>query len=286
MLSQNYNEKKDGGKLRWSIKDFDIGKPLGKGKFGHVYLAREKNSGFVVALKVLFKREIQEAKVETQLRREIEIQSHLRHKNIIRLYGYFYDSQRIYLILEYAVDGELYKQLKKKKNFDEETTAKYIHQIASALKYLHTKNVIHRDIKPENLLLGLYGEIKIGDFGWSVCSDQTENRRTTLCGTLDYLPPEMIEGKKHGHRVDLWSLGVLCYELLTGSAPFEDEGHSKTYRRIKAVDLKIPSSISEEASSFINNLLQYTPEKRMSLEEIFQHPWIKKYNTENIFSFL
>lgn len=111
-------------KLTWSLEDFDIGKRLGRGKFGHVYLAREKNSKFIVALKVLFKVQLIKAQVEHQLRREIEIQSHLRHPNILRLFGYFYDSQRVFLILEYAAKGELYAELQAQKRFDEPRSAR------------------------------------------------------------------------------------------------------------------------------------------------------------------
>jgi serine/threonine protein kinase len=147
--------------LQFSLQDFDIGRPLGRGKFGNVYLAREKKSKFVVALKVLFKNQLSNANVEHQLRREIEIQSHLRHPNILRLYGYFYDETRVYLILEYAAQGELYKSLQMRGHFTEAETATYIAQLAHALDYCHTKHVIHRDIKPENLLVGLTGELKV-----------------------------------------------------------------------------------------------------------------------------
>lgn len=148
---------------RWCLDDFDVGRPLGKGKFGRVFLAREKKSGYVVALKILFKSELAENRVEKQLRREIEIQSHLRfsnisiisahlgvvrHPNILRLYGYFYDPKRVYLILEYAAKGELYKHLQKQVRFKEDVAARYIYQMGEALSYLHCKNVIHRDIKP------------------------------------------------------------------------------------------------------------------------------------------
>ncbi|KAG6504206.1 hypothetical protein ZIOFF_036537 [Zingiber officinale] len=108
---------------RWTLNDFDIGKPLGRGKFGHVYLAREKKSNHIVALKVLFKSQLKQSQVEHQLRREVEIQSHLRHLNILRLYGYFYDQTRVYMILEYAANGELYKELQKSKCFSERRTA-------------------------------------------------------------------------------------------------------------------------------------------------------------------
>ena len=118
-----------------------------------MYLAREKKTKFICALKVLFKSQLSKAGVEHQLRREIEIQSHLRHPNILRLYGYFYDANRVYLILEFAAKGELYKVLQSEEKFSEETTSKYICQLAGALAYCHKKHVIHRDIKPENLLL-------------------------------------------------------------------------------------------------------------------------------------
>ncbi|KAJ1342296.1 hypothetical protein BSLG_003219 [Batrachochytrium salamandrivorans] len=263
---------------RWSLTDFDVGRPLGKGKFGRVYLAREKHSGYVVALKILFKTELSEAKVEKQLRREIEIQSHLRHPNILRLYGYFYDSKRVYLILEYAAQGEMYKKLQKLTRFSESVSAKYISQMANALAYLHRKHVIHRDIKPENLLLGLKGELKIADFGWSVHAPNA--RRQTLCGTLDYLPPEMVEGKEHNEKVDLWSLGVLCYEFLVGVPPFEDQrSYKETYRRIAKVDLHVPEYISPEAKDLIVKLLQRDPNNRIPLENVIQHPWILKHTT-------
>lgn len=163
--------------------------------------------------------------------------------------------------------------------------------MATALIYLHGKNVIHRDIKPENLLLGLKGELKIGDFGWFALFTwnstfiqftptfdptfiplliklskllytlllrsvhQGTSRRQTLCGTLDYLPPEMVEGKQHDERVDLWSLGVLCYEFIVGIPPFEDHSsYKETYRRIAKVDIKFPDSVSSGAKDLINKV--------------------------------
>ncbi|KAF2154579.1 kinase-like protein [Myriangium duriaei CBS 260.36] len=234
---------------------FEIGKPLGKGKFGRVYLVRERHSGFVCALKVLDKAELQQGRVEKQVRREIEIQSNLRHPNILRLYGHFHDSKRIFLILEFAGRGELYKHLQKAGRFSEPQTARYIAQMACALRYLHKKHVIHRDIKPENILIGLHGEIKISDFGWSVHSPG--NRRNTYCGTLDYLPPEMIVPKTvdncYDEKVDLWALGVLMYELLVGRAPFEDSPVMTT-RRIARGQWRVPEGVSGEARDLIQKV--------------------------------
>jgi aurora kinase len=238
---------------------FEIGRPLGKGKFGRVYLAKERSSGFVCALKVLHKNELQQGKVEKQLRREIEIQSNLRHPNILRLYGHFHDSKRVFLILEYAGKGELYKHLRRENRFAEWKAAQYIAQMAAALKYLHKKHVMHRDIKPENILVGIHGEIKISDFGWSVHAPN--NRRNTMCGTLDYLPPEMIKpGSQenfYSEKVDLWSLGVLTYEFLVGEAPFEDTP-VMTQRRIARGEMTVPPFVSPEAKDLIKRVSSVT----------------------------
>ncbi|KAK6471711.1 aurora kinase C-like isoform X2 [Huso huso] len=265
-------------KKRWSLENFDIGRPLGKGKFGNVYLARERQSKFILALKVLFKTQLEKAGVEHQLRREVEIQSHLRHPNILRLYGYFHDSSRVYLILEYAPKGELYSELQRCGKFNEQRSATYITELSDALLYCHSKKVIHRDIKPENLLLGASGELKIADFGWSVhapCS-----RRATLCGTLDYLPPEMIEGRMHDEKVDLWSLGVLCYEFLVGTPPFETKSHEETYRKISKVDFSYPQFVSEGCRDLISKLLKHNPNQRLPLPGVLTHPWVVANSTK------
>ncbi|XP_074839261.1 aurora kinase B isoform X1 [Carettochelys insculpta] len=259
-----------------TLNDFEIGRPLGKGKFGNVYLARERASRFIVALKVLFKSQMEKEGVEHQLRREIEIQAHLQHPNILRLYNYFHDKKRVYLILEYAPRGELYKELQRCRHFDQHKTATFMEELADALIYCHAKKVIHRDIKPENLLMGLKGELKIADFGWSVHAPSL--RRKTMCGTLDYLPPEMIEGKTHDEKVDLWCIGVLCYELLVGHPPFESATHTETYRRIIKVDLQFPPFLSEGARDLISKLLRHNPGERLPLQGVLEHPWVKAHS--------
>ncbi|XP_075671426.1 serine/threonine-protein kinase Aurora-3 isoform X2 [Castanea sativa] len=238
MKSQTQSPKK-----QWSLQDFEIGKPLGKGKFGRVYLAREAKSKYIVALKVIFKEQIEKYKIQHQLKREMEIQTSLRHPNILRLYGWFHDSERIFLILEYAHGGELYKELRKRGFLSENKAAT--------------------------------GRLKIADFGWSV---QSRAKRRTMCGTLDYLAPEMVENKAHDYAVDNWTLGILCYEFLYGVPPFEAESQTDTFRRIMNVDLSFPSTpcVSTEAKDLILRLLVKDSSKRLSLQKIMEHPWIVK----------
>ncbi|UMM11424.1 hypothetical protein L5515_000721 [Caenorhabditis briggsae] len=270
LQTKSKNTPNKGGKL--SINDFEIGRPLGKGKFGSVYLARTKTGHFHCAIKVLFKSQLISGGVEHQLEREIEIQSHLQHPNIIRLYNYFWDAKKIYLILEYAPGGEMYKQLTTQKRFTEAMAGKYMYEIADALSYCHRKNVIHRDIKPENLLIGAQGELKIGDFGWSVHAPS--NKRQTMCGTMDYLPPEMVNGNSHSDAVDLWAIGVLCYEFLVGKPPFEHENQADTYSAIKAGRFTYPDFVKKGARDLIGKLLVVDPRRRCSLQEVKDHYWV------------
>lgn len=257
------------------LTDFDLGVKLGKGKYGTVYLAREKRTRFVCALKVLRKEELVSDRVEHQLQREIEIQANVRHKHILRIYSCFYDAGRVYLVLEYALKGELFRHLQKLGHFSESTSAKLIGQLASALKYLHSKHIFHRDIKPENLLVDHLGNLKIADFGWSVHAPHS--RRTTLCGTLDYLPPEMIQSRPHDATADMWSLGVLCYEFLEGKPPFEAPNQKATYANILQLNFNFSSRFPEGAMDLIRRLLVVDPSKRITIEEVINHEWVRKF---------
>ncbi|XP_044745507.1 aurora kinase B-like [Coccinella septempunctata] len=260
----------------WSLDDFEIGYRLGRGKFGRVFLAKEKKTGYIVAMKTILKKEVVKGHVETQVQREIEIQSRLKHPNILQMLCWFHDDFRIYLIVEYAGQGELYGHLQKAPggHFDEHLSAKYTFQVADALNYCHQNHVIHRDIKPENLLLTCNGDVKLADFGWSVHAPSLS--RKTMCGTLDYLPPEMVEGKIYSHYVDIWCLGVLCYEFLVGKPPFESAETEETYRRIQKIILTYPEHITPMAKDLISRLLVHDGNKRMTLKDVMRHPWIVK----------
>ncbi|XP_074594070.1 aurora kinase C-like [Brevipalpus obovatus] len=271
---------RDAGEKEWTRNDFHIGLSLGKGRFGDVYLSREIKSNYVVAIKVLSKSEIIRRNLLHQLRREIEIQAHLRHENILRLFGYFHDASDVCLVLEYAPNGQLYKVLEKKGRFDNETAAVYIYQVVDALKYCHARHIIHRDIKPENILIGYHGKLKIADFGSTVYSPST--RRRTLLGSLDYLPPEIVSHQPYDGKVDNWCLGVLAYEFLTGKPPFHSDEATKTYQKIRDVVYSFPISfcIHELAIDFIRSLLKKNPTERMSLKDAHLHQWLVQFGTQ------
>ncbi|VVC90104.1 unnamed protein product [Leptidea sinapis] len=262
---------------KWSPRDFELGVPLGQGKFGRVHVAREKKTGILVAIKALFKSQIQQSRCERQVLREIEIQSHLKHPHILRLLTWFHDEKRIFLVLEFAAGGELYKQITSAPNhrLTESVAAKYIYQVADAVEYCHKHHVIHRDIKPENILLALNGDLKLADFGWSVHAPS--EKRKTMCGTLDYLPPEMIKREVYDVTVDQWCLGILLYEFLVGQPPFESEAQDRTKERILALDLSYPPFVSEGARDLISHLLQTTGKYRLSLDGVKKHYWVQKF---------
>ncbi|XP_011256639.1 aurora kinase B isoform X1 [Camponotus floridanus] len=266
-----------GRNYQWSLGDFEIGAPLGRGKFGRVYLAREKTMHYMVALKTLYKVELVKGRVEKQVMREIEIQTHLKHPHILQLLTYFHDTKRIYLVLEFAARGELYKELKRQPDgrFNEHLSAKYTYQVADALEYCHKNDVIHRDIKPENLLLTYDGDIKLADFGWSVHAPSS--KRFTLCGTLDYLPPEMVMGQTYDVYVDHWCLGILCYEFLAGKPPFLSDTQQETYTKIKTMYIQWSDKIKPGAKDLISKLIKKKSSERISMAEVKTHPWIVEH---------
>eukprot|EP00929_Paragymnodinium_shiwhaense_P006010 TRINITY_DN10881_c0_g1_i2.p1 TRINITY_DN10881_c0_g1~~TRINITY_DN10881_c0_g1_i2.p1 ORF type:complete len:167 (+),score=57.53 TRINITY_DN10881_c0_g1_i2:649-1149(+) len=149
--------------------------------------------------------------------------------------------------------------------------------MVEAIAYCHNKRIIHRDIKPENILIGLKDTLKIADFGWAVHAPTS--RRQTFCGTLDYLPPEMVAQKKYRATVDVWGLGVLLYEFLLGKPPFEDKDEKGTYKKIEKSTPSFPPNITKEARELITKLLAKNPQERMTLQQVLSHPWVAQNTT-------
>ena len=272
--SIDYDKTLDKSKASYAnIDDFQIGKPIGSGKFGTIYLARSrKEKQFFVAIKVMFKTNLTKGHI-TQLLREIKHLDTLRCENIISLYDFFHDEDRIYLIMEYANGGDLFHSLVSNKIFSEEEAASIFKQALNAIKTCHDHGIVHRDIKPENFVWGVGHTLKLIDFGWSAPCEVGERRRT-LCGTLDYLPPEMVTGKAYGQMADTWCLGVLLYELLIGSPPFEDPDYLITKVKIRHVSYEIPDFVSIAAKRLIEDILKSDPLSRPTLEQLLSNPWV------------
>eukprot|EP01138_Halocafeteria_seosinensis_P013741 gb/GECG01014032.1/.p1 GENE.gb/GECG01014032.1/~~gb/GECG01014032.1/.p1 ORF type:complete len:288 (+),score=32.97 gb/GECG01014032.1/:1-864(+) len=274
------------------LEDFEIGRAIGKGRFGNVYLAKHiPSGGRQVALKVMMKQPIIDADCVHRLRNEVEIQSRISHPNCLRLFGYFHDENKVYLVLEYANGGSVSDHLRKLGRFSEEMAARHVASVASALAYLHERNVIHRDLKPENLL---YLDDKttpmIADFGWSIHAPPPFGRRNTFCGTVEYLPPEMLDGEAHTYSADSWALGIMAYELLFGYTPFSAPGQEKTEADSSAWQNTTIANIQEcqygysstvpistDAKDFIDSMLQKNPSNRIPVESALHHPWIASF---------
>lgn len=246
---------------------------LGQGAFGEVFKVHHKISGTDFAIKVIPKRKIIERRMLSQLRREIRIMYSLHHPNIISLHSHFEDITNFYLILELAEGGQLYTKLKRFKSFNESVAAQYMREVCLAVQYLHSRipPVIHRDIKPENILIDVQGQAKLGDFGWSNFFDE---ERETYCGTLEYLAPEMIERTGHGVSLDVWALGVLLFEMLTGTSPFRSRTQEELFAKIKTGKILFPKNMPLLAKDLIKKMLQIDPEKRPSVEMVLEHSWI------------
>ena len=194
---------------------------LGAGSFGHVYLAKHTQDSKLFAVKYIKKEKVRESGQSVDIiYREILLQRSFLHDNIVRLYQVIEDKDNFFMIMEYMPNGTLFSQIRKNKGFEEKEAFNYFIQACSAIYFLHENGYAHRDLKPENLLLDDKGNLKLCDFGW--CVDVTTGERATFCGTYEYMAPEIVKEIPYDQSIDIWSLGVLLYELLHGYSPFRD----------------------------------------------------------------
>lgn len=226
----------------------DKKKTVGSGAFGDVYMATNRVDNKMYAIKVMDKERILENGATLDIiQREIAIHRRINHPNIVKVYSSLENDKFFYLIMEYVNGGSLYYLIKKNKGVDEKKAFDYFIQACSAVNFLHENNLIHRDLKPENILISDKGEVKLCDFGW--CVDVTEGSRVTFCGTYEYMSPEIVKEIPYNFEIDVWSLGILLYELTHGYAPFRaEEDDSEDYNEIFKKILKYKFNIEKELS--------------------------------------
>lgn len=240
---------------------------LGSGSYGNVYLSLNVKEQREYAIKKLNKAIIKEKLGNFQsILKEIDIHSQLIHPNIIRLYSYYEDNEYFYLIMDNTQEGNLYQLLKRKKQFNEKEAFSYFIQAAKAVHFLHGHNYIHRDIKPENLLINNDIEIKLCDFG--LCNNNSIGNRSTFCGTLEYMAPEIISENSYDKAVDIWSLGILLYELTNGKTPFKI--NLQNLRNQTHLLSFINNKISNQCKDLIQKMLCINPRKRITIRGLFQ----------------
>ena len=269
--------------LSFFNKEFEgfIPVELGIGAFGRVYLVTHKFTKKKFALKVINKNKLIQAYGDCKLiYNEIEIHSKLNHRNIIRLYNKQETEDEIQILLEYAEKGNLFNLIQKENGLEESKAYKYFIQIVNAVYFLHQNNIIHRDIKPENILLGDNNLLKLCDFGWA--KELTVNNRSTFCGTMEYMAPEIVGSEKYDFSVDVWSLGILLYELIMGRSPFRSKKDRNIMIKIKKHNLVFDENknISNECKDLINGLLDTNPLTRLRLKDIFEHPFILNHSSK------
>mmetsp|Transcript_12734 Transcript_12734/g.16737 ORF Transcript_12734/g.16737 Transcript_12734/m.16737 type:complete len:627 (-) Transcript_12734:402-2282(-) len=277
---------------RVGLDSFKIIKVIGKGSFGKVFLAREKKTRQLYALKVLRKDNIVKRNQVEHTKTERNVLGYVKHPFIVGLNMAFQTRDKLFFVLDYCAGGELFFHLGKVGKFPEPRARFYAAQIVLALDYVHKLDIIYRDLKPENVLLDARGHVRLTDFGLSKegVSDNTSGAHS-FCGTPEYLAPEILNRQGHGRAVDWWSLGALLYEMLTGLPPFYCRDREKLFEKIRKAELNYPKFLSENAILILKGLLTRDPAQRLGSgeddsESIKQHPffaeidWVKLSNGE------
>jgi serine/threonine protein kinase len=271
------------------ITDFTLLKEIGEGTFGRVLLVQHNLTQAQYAIKAIDKRNKDNIDEKDYFRREAEIMYRIYHPNIVKLYGHFEDNTYCYFIMEYMSGGNIYSLVPKYgyNKISPQLVASILKDVISAIYYLHHMNppIIHRDIKPENILINNEMKAKLTDFGWSNYLD-TFSKRTTMCGTPVYLAPELVNNTGHDHRVDIWCIGVLMFELLTGHPPWMGEDVQTLKYNISRMKINWQKHMDPDAVDLIKKILRYNPEERISLINMLIHPFFTKYYPDAVNSLI
>ncbi|CAO3621709.1 unnamed protein product [Mucor fragilis] len=269
---------------RLSLNDFIIKQTVGTGSSARVHLAKSKVNGKYYAIKAISKKDLVSKRQVEHANNERDVLGSVSHPFLVKLWGSFQSESHVFLVMDYVPGGELFRQLRKRKTFTEDEARFYAAEVVLAIEYLHSINIAYRDLKPENILIDRQGHIKITDFGFA---KRVVDRTWTVCGTPDYLAPEIIRSQGYTKAVDWWSLGVLIYELITGNPPFTAKNPIDQYQRILECDITFPSNMSLEVIDLLQNLLKTKASERFGnlkngANDIKDHAWFKGIDFEQV----
>ncbi|XP_077998709.1 serine/threonine-protein kinase PLK4-like [Glandiceps talaboti] len=260
-----------------SIEEYQVLNLLGKGGFACVYRGRSLKTGQEVAIKMIDKKMMHATGMVSRVRNEVEIHYQLKHPAILELYSCFEDADYVYLVLDMCHNGELNRYMKThNKGLSEEKACHFLKQIVLGLLYLHSHGILHRDLTLANILLTNDMNPKIADFGLATKLSLPSEKHYTMCGTPNYISPEIATRSAHGLESDVWSLGCMLYTFLVGRPPFETEGVRSTLNKVMLAQYEVPKYISPEAKDLISKMLRKNPSDRISLSGLLDHPFMTK----------
>ena len=279
VINRVSSQKLTGKRIGKGDNKYCLGNFIGKGGFAKCFEAYREIDNTLFAAKVVSLTTITDFRTKQKLISEINIHKSLNHPNIVRYCHHYQDSENVYILLDYCSNKSLYELLKSRKYLTEQEVRYYMFQIISSIEYLHDRNIVHRDLKLANFFLDEKLNIKLGDFGLAAFLEEGEKRKT-LCGTPNYIAPEILERIGHGYEVDIWSLGVVFYTLLFGKPPFESTSVNQTCKLIKNNQYSLPydHNISKSAIDLIQKVLHLDPNSRCSLKDILSHSFFMENN--------
>lgn len=257
------------------LSDFQIVSRLGSGTFGAAVMCIHSPTGMRFVLKIMEKKKILRLQQMEHVKNEKELMSECDSPFLAKLYRAFQDQENLYLLLEYIPGGELFKIIRSWHRLPPNIARFYLAEVVLGVEYLHSRNIVHRDLKSENILLDADGHVKLIDFGFS---KRVDEKTWSLCGTPEYIAPEILLSKGHNAAVDWWSIGVIMFEMLTGRPPFFGDSHYSVFEKILAGKVQVPDYVDEQASNLIHRFLQIDPALRIGANgaaEVKAHPWFE-----------
>jgi len=264
------------------LSDYEMVRTLGVGSFGRVKFAKCKSDNKYYAVKFMKKAEIIKLKQVDHINNEKKLMSQISYPFVVNMHGYCRDDRFIYIIMESINGGEMFTHLRRAGKFTDEQSKFYSAQIGAAFAHIHSKNIIHRDLKPENILMMSNGYSKLTDFGFAKILEPGA-RTYTLCGTPEYIAPEVLLNKGHGKPVDWWTLGILAYEMIVGQPPFCDEEPMGIYQKILAGKVYFPKYFDKNAKALVKKILVADLSKRYGNlkdgpDDILKSKWLQTIN--------